>query len=159
MSSTWDTLQIARDARLCGLASQYEALLAEVAPDFEYVRRSKQRTLPKFWFDAGDPYEDDEDYEPESRAEQRASWRESLRYEMSRDWLAWIDRLKTANFDAILREHYSDSRISHFASMDNPMMRMLRRSSGSDTVEARLTSYANLVSPAWYGTFLIPEDK
>lgn len=39
-SATWDALQVARDARLCGRTDDETAILAAVAPDFEYLRRS-----------------------------------------------------------------------------------------------------------------------
>jgi hypothetical protein len=146
-SSTWDTLQIARDARLCGLTSQYEALLAETAPDFEYVRMSGRRRVLPFEMDDGDRYDDDD--EPESYSDQRRNWADAQRWAFSPSMLEWPKPLNLTSFDAMLREYYSPERVSQMARATVGFLERLRPARDPDAIEVRLASYANLVVPAW----------
>lgn len=76
-SATWDTLQIARDARLCGEEAAYMSLLAEVAPDFEVCRctsrRSAKSIAPRIY--------------PGEFARHQVSGH--VAYARTVDWLAW----------------------------------------------------------------------
>lgn len=144
-SGTWDTLQIARDARLCGHTLQYEALLAEAAPDFAYVRLSSRRAAPGFYFD------EDED---ESRSEQRADWAAWSRSEMRRDWTSWSNPLKLTDFDRITRGIYAAAGVSSVASTAHPTLSSLRRSTDHG-FEMRIRSYATVAMPPWRGVFSV----
>lgn len=153
MSETWNTLQVARDARLDGRADVASRLYEEVAPDFAYVRRSHRRTVMPFWFDDGiDEY--DEPYEVAPVAEQRASWRAGI---LAIDWMSWSNPLRTTSMDSFLKEMYSDARISEMAYAPNPFLSMIRKD--PDGIECRIGSYANLIQPVTYGTFLISGDE
>ena len=151
-SAVWDTLQVARDARLWGAVAESEHLYAEVAPDCEYVRRTHKRAVMPFWFDDGvDEY--DEPYEVESEALQRAAWRANV---LAIDWLSWSDVITTTSIDSFMKEMYSEARIAEMAYAPNPFLSMVRKD--SDAIEARLGSYADLIQPVAYGVFAVPGD-
>jgi len=144
--ATWDTLQIARDARLCGLPVVEAELLAEAAPDFEIGRCTTRRPCPKFILDEfADEYED-----RERIADQVIAARRRID---SQDWLAWYTPLKLGSFDAMLRDLYSAQGISVMAARQNPSFGTLRKSADDDGIEMRIRSYANIIAPAWYGVF------
>jgi|ERR1044071_8856255 hypothetical protein len=148
-SATWDTLQIARDARLSGLASQYEELLAEAAPDFEYVRMTGRRRAHSFVFDDGrDLYDDDEgDWEPESRSDQRRNWADAQRWLFSPSLLEWPKPLKLTAFDRMMREMYTPDAVSHMAYRSNPSFAEFTKQGDDSGFEMRIRSWANYIVP------------
>lgn len=148
--ATWDVLQIARDARLCGRMAECDALLAEAAPDFEIGRCTVRRPCPTFILDEfADEYEDREPI-----ADQIIAARRRID---SQDWLAWYTPLKTNAFDAIMRELYTPAAVEHMAFRPNPGIGMLRRERDGDAFEMRIRSYANTIQPVSYGVFTVDE--
>lgn len=126
-SATWDALQVARDARLWGATAWCEQILSEVAPDFAYMNRTHRRVVVRFWFDDGvDEYDDP--YEVPTEAEQRAAWRERVR---SIDWLSWWNPTTTSSVSSMLKEIYSENRITEMAMAPNPLLSFLRRNSNA----------------------------
>src|SRR5678815_1334855 len=132
MSDTWNTLLIARDARIEGRDDVAARLLAEVAPDFEYVRSGPRKRLASFEMDDGDPYEDYN--EPEPYGVQRRNW--ALWLWQQRDWLAWTDPLKLSAFDMMLREEYPAERVQQLAMRRTPVYAALSRD--GDAIEMRV---------------------
>lgn len=122
--STWDVLQIARDARLCGRDDLAAQLYAEASDDVpEYVRRGPRRMPQPFWYDDGT--DEDGDYEVPSRADQL---RECVAANRRIDWLAWATTrpLNLASFDSILKEVYSAAGVSQLAAAPNLALSELR---------------------------------
>lgn len=151
MSETWQTLQVARDARLSGLDAVYAKLIDEATPDYAYVRRTKRNTILKFWLDDGDP--DDDQYEPDPPDVQRAAWRRNVLECQSR-MLEWLEPLKTVNFDAVLKEIYSDHGISQLAMQGNPLFAMLQPDAD---IERKIQEVTDAVKPIFVTAMKWPE--
>lgn len=159
-SETWDVLQIARDARLCGLPVIEAELLAEAAPDFEIGRCTVRRPCPKFILDEFDEYEDREPI-----ADQVIAARQRID---SQNWLAWHTPLRLNTFDAMLGEIYNANAITRMAAAQNPALALTGLEAwipltaplyapnrDPDAIEMRIRSYADVIATPWYGVLKV----
>lgn len=111
MSETWNTLQVARDARLDGRADVAARLYDEVAPDFVLGRCTSSR-----------------------RGHALINW-DSLEWDDGPLWFA----------PSLMRDAWWKPL------PPSPVAVAMRDC--ADGIEMRLTSYAQLILPQWYGVF------
>ena len=127
--TTYQLLQMLPERREAGKG--VEELLEEIGLDCAYVKKRFGRRQPsRPWRDT---YIDPNDgYQAETIEEFRARCGTEYREWQTRDWMEWINPLKTTPLDDIYKRHYNDAAIADLVTRPHPLFAMLKKGDGWD---------------------------